>query len=81
MQAQVYEGYFESGKFYTAGKPLRIPERRKVYISILEEPTEAHVQSKIEKKSRESMFGYLRGEYTIANDFDAPLEDFKEYME
>jgi len=32
-------------------------------------------------KSREIMFGCLRGEYKIANDFDAPLEDFKEYME
>ena len=37
MQAQAYEGYFESGKFYTAGQPLRIPERRKVYITILNE--------------------------------------------
>ena len=40
---------------------------------MLEEPAEA--------KSRELMFGCLRGEYKIANDFDAPLEDFKEYME
>ncbi|MCL2171230.1 MAG: DUF2281 domain-containing protein [Defluviitaleaceae bacterium] len=37
-------------------------------------------QNKAQKKPRESMFGYLRGEYAIANDFDAPLEDFKEYM-
>jgi len=40
MQAQAYEGYFESGKFYTAGKPLRIPERRKVYITIFNEPVQ-----------------------------------------
>jgi len=40
MQAQAYEGYFESGKFYTAGKPLSIPERRKVYITILNEPVQ-----------------------------------------
>ena len=33
------------------------------------------------KKTRAEMFGCLRGEYKIANDFDAPLEDFKEYME
>jgi len=38
MQAQAYEGYFESGKFYTAGKALLIPERRKVYITIIDEP-------------------------------------------
>jgi len=32
-------------------------------------------------KSRTEMFGCLRGEYKIADDFDAPLDDFKEYME
>ena len=73
MQAQAYEGYFKQGYFFSAGKKLLLPENRKVYITILEEPTE--------EKSRESMFGCLRGEYKIANDFDAPLEDFKEYME
>jgi DNA-damage-inducible protein J len=30
------------------------------------------------KKSRDEMFGALRGKYTIADDFDAPLDDFKE---
>ena len=39
MQAQAYEGYFEDGKFYSAGQPLRIPERRKVYITVLDELT------------------------------------------
>ena len=43
MQAQAYEGYFESGKFYTSGKPLRIPERRKVYITILNEPIQKNL--------------------------------------
>lgn len=33
------------------------------------------------KKSREEMFGALRGKYKMADDFDAPLDDFKEYME
>ena len=35
MQVQTYEGYFESGKFYTAGKFLRIPEHKRVFIAIL----------------------------------------------
>jgi hypothetical protein len=73
MQAQAYEGYFKQGSFFSAGKKLRLPENRKIYITILEEPAEV--------KSRELMFGCLRGEYKIANDFDAPLEDFREYME
>jgi DNA-damage-inducible protein J len=33
------------------------------------------------KKTMAETFGCLRGEYKIADDFDAPLEDFKEYME
>ena len=73
MQAQAYEGYFKQGRFFSAGKQLHLPENRKVYITILEEPAET--------KSRESMFGCLRGEYKIACDFNALLEDFKEYME
>ena len=40
METQSYEGYFESGKFYTAGKQLRIPERCKVYITIFNEPVQ-----------------------------------------
>jgi DNA-damage-inducible protein J len=33
------------------------------------------------KRTRAEMFGCLRGEYKIADDFDAPLDDLKEYME
>jgi hypothetical protein len=38
MKAQAYEGYFENGDFYTAGKMISIPERRRVYVTILDEP-------------------------------------------
>jgi len=33
------------------------------------------------KMSRESVFGCMRGQFKMADDFDAPLDDFKEYME
>ena len=33
------------------------------------------------KMSREAVFGCMRGQFKMADDFDAPLEDFKEYME
>ena len=36
-QPQTYEGYFESGTFYTAGQPLRLPERCKIYITVFNE--------------------------------------------
>jgi len=37
--------------------------------------------AKSNKRSRDKMFGSLRGKYKIADDFNAPLNDFKEYME
>ena len=36
---------------------------------------------KSSKMSRESAFGCMRGQFKMAEDFDAPLDDFKEYME
>jgi addiction module RelB/DinJ family antitoxin len=33
------------------------------------------------KMSREEMFDCMRGQIKMTDDFDAPLEDFKEYME
>ena len=38
------------------------------------------LKEKPEKMSRAEMFGCMRGEFTIAEDFDAPLDDFEEYM-
>jgi hypothetical protein len=38
MKAQAYEGYFENGGFYTAGRKISIPERRRVYITVFDEP-------------------------------------------
>ena len=37
-QIQAYEGYFENGKFYTAGQVIHLPERQRVYITVLDEP-------------------------------------------
>ncbi|MCL1806449.1 MAG: type II toxin-antitoxin system RelB/DinJ family antitoxin [Oscillospiraceae bacterium] len=34
-----------------------------------------------EKMPREAVFGCMRGQFAMADDFDAPLEDFREYME
>jgi len=33
------------------------------------------------KRSRESVFGCMRDQFQLADDFDAPLEDFGEYMQ
>ena len=33
------------------------------------------------KMPREDMFGSMKGKMWMSDDFDAPLDDFKEYME
>ena len=38
-------------------------------------------EKKTLKMSRAEVFGCMRGQFEMADDFDAPLEDFKEYME
>jgi len=35
---------------------------------------------KVAIMSREAVFGCMRGQFTMADDFNAPLDDFKEYM-
>jgi len=32
------------------------------------------------KMTRAEMFGCMRGQFKMADDFDAPLDDFREYM-
>ena len=34
---QAYEGYFENGQFYMAGRIIPIPERRRAIINILDD--------------------------------------------
>jgi hypothetical protein len=36
---QAYEGYFENGQFYPVGRNIRIPERRRTFVTVLDEPT------------------------------------------
>jgi len=41
MQAYAYEGYFENGQFFVPGQTTtHIKGRKKVFITILDEPTE-----------------------------------------
>ena len=34
----------------------------------------------VEKNSRHAAFGYLKGKINVPDDFNEPLDDFKEYM-
>ena len=38
MQAQAYEGYFENGSFFAAGRTINIPERKRVFLAVFDDP-------------------------------------------
>jgi hypothetical protein len=67
MQAQAYEGYFENGQFYAAGQTIRIPERQRVYITILDEPVTGN-------ENAEAWREFLA---EIKNIDDEPLTEFE----
>jgi hypothetical protein len=34
----------------------------------------------VQEKKKERIFGCVKGDYWMADDFDAPLDDFRDYM-
>ena len=50
MQAQAYEGYFDKGNFFTAGRTIRLPENRRVFVTVLDEPAKS--KSKTDEQER-----------------------------
>ena len=64
---QAYEGYFENGNFFTAGTTVRIPERRRVSITVFDEPIPAN-------ENAEAWKDFLS---EIKKIEDEPLTEFK----
>ena len=83
MQAHIFEGYFENGRFYNNERQIvKIPERYKVYVTLFDEPLEisSEKSAAAEKKDRRAAFGCLKGKIHVPDDFNEPIDDFKEYM-
>jgi len=58
---QAYEGYFENGNFHTAGRIIRIPERRRAIINILEdEVIETKTKSQRQGEALEQFFADIK---------------------
>ena len=69
----------------TITQTVFIPENRRLSIDVPREVPSGQViltftpkAAEQEKKERE--FGCVKGDYWMAEDFNAPLEDFKDYM-
>ncbi|MCL2056452.1 MAG: DUF2281 domain-containing protein [Oscillospiraceae bacterium] len=82
---QAYEGYFENGEFFIAGEiaPVNIKGRKRAFITILDETVEKNApkEGKALKTPRSQSRGLFKGKIRMSDDFDAPLDDMKEYME
>jgi hypothetical protein len=78
MKVQTYQGSYEQGLFIPFDGEI-IPISGTAILTIIDEIPILDEQKP--KTSRESVFGSMKGKVWMADDFDAPLEDFKEYME
>ncbi len=60
----------------------KLPEHYKIEVNALIEDLlkKANIGEPVNKKSRGGL-GISKGLYNMSNDFDEPLEDFKEYSE
>jgi hypothetical protein len=82
MQAYVYEGYFDNGKFYDSLRQVvEIPEHCKVYITLFDERVKKPlIPDSPRKKPLSALIGSWKGMIWMSDDFDAPLEEMREYM-
>jgi predicted DNA-binding antitoxin AbrB/MazE fold protein len=58
-------------------QPVPVKENYKVFITFVE-PVKNDTKAKM---TMAEMLGCMRGQFKMAEDFDAPLEDFREYTE
>ena len=71
---QAYKGYVENGHFYPIDQIMRSSKRVNAVVTLLDEETSLPVRPPFQ-------YGSMLGRVWMSDDFDAPLEDFKEYME
>ena len=69
------------GAIFRAKQPIPVKGQYKVVITFIEplEPVAANAPTA--KRPLSELKGFLKGKVRIADDFNAPLEDMKEYME
>ena len=69
MQLQAYQGYYENGYFYTDGKKIQLPARRKMTIVLEGSFAQDNKTDEQEINRRLEMVKSLRG--IIPSDIDA----------
>ena len=70
----------------TVTQTVEIPLDRRITLEVPREIPTGEViltftpNPAVQKQNKERGFGCLKGQIWMADDFDAPLEDFKDYM-
>jgi hypothetical protein len=70
----VMTGVFENERFIP-DKPVSIPQGTKVVVV-----ADAIVEEAAVQPEKKPVFGCLKGQIWMSDDFDEPLDDFKDYM-
>ena len=72
MRAVAYEGYFNNGQFYASGKAVKIPEKRRVFITIFDETESvtAHETREQKESAQEWLDDFFRILSTATEDLD-----------
>ncbi len=60
--------------------PSELKEEAKNFIEKLLDKTKKKKGAEIQKKLTQREFGSLKGKIHLSDDFDAPLDEFKDYM-
>ena len=77
MQAvKAYRAYYDDGLFIPY-EPVTIPKGCQVIVTVLDFNTTTIIRDADPDKSA---LGLWEGEVTVPDDFNAPLDDLKEYM-
>jgi hypothetical protein len=60
--------------------PSELKEEAKIFIEKLLDKNNKKIGSYPKKKPNKREFGSLRGKIHLSEDFDAPIDEFKDYM-
>ena len=63
MQTQAYEGYFNNGQFYMSGMATRLPELKRVIITVM---PDAETELFIDEQEECELHGFLRSGDTVS---------------
>jgi hypothetical protein len=92
-EVQAYHGYFKNGRFmpFETVATVTIPDEVEVYITVTKKSISPILQTEAKTKSqpfeisksnaKTPKLGGWEGRISMSDDFNEPMEEFKEYMQ